>query len=157
MPVDVEGGNISTWVSSNGADKMFGLRKTFHIPCHFSSYRTRCYDSDACVDSVDRRESYRETSDTAVTTARDGRHLVLDGPYNFVHSVGVPERVWNCQLQWFIVIFKGCSSGSHAVTSNFIIQNPPSQTAMATWTASLAYWMAKCSVFLIIPLQHVRQ
>ena len=54
--------------------------------------------------------------------------------------------------------FESWTSGSHAIASASIVQRPPMpQTAMGTWTPSLACWVTKCRVFGRVPLQHVLQ
>ena len=53
---------------------------------------------------------------------------------------------------------EGWTSCSHAIASASIVHRPPTpQTTMSTWTPSLAFFVAKCSVFGRVPLQHVLQ
>ncbi|KAJ4425637.1 hypothetical protein ANN_27833 [Periplaneta americana] len=63
--------------------------------------RKCCYDGDACVEPVDRKGSYAETSrywTHNVTTARDDRHLVLMAVTDRTASSTVLSRCWSTAM-----------------------------------------------------------
>ena len=128
-------------VSSNGQNG-WSPETRFVVLWYFGSYRECWYDSNACVNPVDRRGPCTEvSSDYHVMWPQHQMIAIFLGwswrtvqlrPQCWV-NIEVLQG-WNWLRQGFVAFFRDWTNGSYTVASASIVQKQSAlQTAMGTW------------------------
>ena len=165
--INAKGRNISKWVHLNRAEWLVSKKQICHTVTMWLIQGMLLWQLCMYGTSGEKRVVCRDKQVLDhVMWPQHGMTAILSlwpwWPYTFIHSVESTLDYCNsfgpvC-FNSLSPSFEGCTSGSHAIALASIVQRPPTpQTAMGTWTPSLACWVAKCSVFGWVPLQHVLQ